>query len=155
MARSFADHLRRFGPQHMNREALLRAAFGSPRAEDDEQEEEYADASAFDPEGHFYAEGGEVEEGEEADGFAKGGKPGSGKRFGHLEHELEGEDVKDPRALAAAIGRKKYGEKRMEKWSEKGRERAERHAEGGEVGREDFRSMMARRMKVRRAMCER
>ena len=39
-------------------------------------------------------------------------KLGTGKRFDKLESKLEGE-VRDPAAVAASIGRKKYGAKRM------------------------------------------
>lgn len=49
-------------------------------------------------------------------------KLGSGARFKSLEHELARRGgVKDPAALAASIGRAKYGEKRMESLSERGR----------------------------------
>ena len=41
---------------------------------------------------------------------------GSGKRFAALEHKLAGrKGVTDPAALAAAIGRKKYGKARFAK----------------------------------------
>ena len=47
---------------------------------------------------------------------------GSGARFRSLEHELARRGgVKDPAAVAASIGRAKYGEKRMESMAEKGR----------------------------------
>lgn len=72
---------------------------------------------------------------------------GSGKRFAHLTHQLEGRgDVKDPKALAAAIGRKALGSERFNKLAEKGRERAEHHAHGG------FAAHMARRLRIRSAM---
>lgn len=48
--------------------------------------------------------------------------PGEGGRFQHLEHVLEGRgNVKDPAALSAWIGRKKYSGKKMAEWSAKGR----------------------------------
>jgi len=51
-------------------------------------------------------------------------KLGSGARFKSLEHELARRgNVKDPAALASAIGRAKYGEKRMEQMSARGRRR--------------------------------
>lgn len=54
-------------------------------------------------------------------------KVGSGKRFASLEHELAHEHgVTNPRALAAVIGRKKYGPKKMAHWSAKGHERHEK-----------------------------
>ena len=48
-------------------------------------------------------------------------KLGTGKRFSLLVRELEKKDVKDPRALADAIGRKKYGKKRFQEMAAKGR----------------------------------
>jgi len=68
---------------------------------------------------HEYAEGGSV----------KKPKLGSGKRFEHLEHSLAHEkDIKDPAALAASIGRKKYGAEKMAKLAEH-----KKMAEGGPV----------------------
>jgi hypothetical protein len=49
---------------------------------------------------------------------------GSGKRFAALEQSLAGRaGVSDPRALAAAIGRKKYGSGHFAQLSAKGRKR--------------------------------
>lgn len=49
---------------------------------------------------------------------------GSGKRFKNLENKLAKRgDVKDPAAVAAAIGRKKYGEKKMAAMAAKGRKK--------------------------------
>lgn len=48
-------------------------------------------------------------------------KLGSGKRFAKLEKKLAKNGAKDPEALAAYIGRKKYGKKRFGKLSAKGR----------------------------------
>ena len=42
-------------------------------------------------------------------------KLGSGARFAALATALERQDVRDPKALAAAIGRKKYGKKRFQR----------------------------------------
>ena len=51
-------------------------------------------------------------------------KLGSGKRFSSLKRKLSGrKGVRNPGALAAAIGRKKYGKKRFAKLSAKGRKR--------------------------------
>lgn len=51
-------------------------------------------------------------------------KPGGGGRFKKLEGELEHrKGVSNPGALAAYIGRKKYGGKRMAKMAAHGRER--------------------------------
>ena len=47
---------------------------------------------------------------------------GSGKRFAALEYKLsQRPGVTDPKALAAAIGAKKYGPKRMQALARHGR----------------------------------
>jgi hypothetical protein len=57
--------------------------------------------------------------------MAKSMKPGGGGRFEKLEGELDHKKgVSDPGALAAYIGRRKYGASRMAKMATKGRERA-------------------------------
>jgi hypothetical protein len=49
-------------------------------------------------------------------------KLGSGGRFKALKAKLGKEKgVTDPGALAASIGRKKYGQKKMSGWAAKGR----------------------------------
>jgi len=48
---------------------------------------------------------------------------GSGKRFAALKRSLSRRGVRNPGALAASIGRKKYGAKRFAKLSAKGRRR--------------------------------
>lgn len=60
--------------------------------------------------------------------MAKGRKPklGSGKRFAALTASLRARGVKNPRALAAAIGRKKLGKKRFQALAAAGRKRAAR-----------------------------
>lgn len=51
-------------------------------------------------------------------------KPSSGSRFAALVRKLEARgDVADPRALAAAIGRRKYGSKRFQQLAAAGRRR--------------------------------
>lgn len=45
---------------------------------------------------------------------------GSGKRFQQLSKSLKGK-VKDPNAVAAAIGRKKYGKSKFQQLATKGR----------------------------------
>lgn len=47
---------------------------------------------------------------------------GSGERFQRLMEKLKRQGVQDPAALAAAIGRKKYGKKRMAKLSREERD---------------------------------
>lgn len=52
-------------------------------------------------------------------------KPGAGGRFKKLEGKLSHEKgVKDPGALAAMLGRRKFGAKRMGEMAAKGKERA-------------------------------
>jgi hypothetical protein len=51
-------------------------------------------------------------------------KLGSGKRFSRLAADLAKEPgVRNPRAVAAAIGRKKYGKRRFAQLSAHGRKR--------------------------------
>lgn len=50
-------------------------------------------------------------------------KLGSGKRFKSLTSKLRRKGAKNPKALAAYIGRKKYGAKRFGKLSARGRKR--------------------------------
>jgi hypothetical protein len=57
--------------------------------------------------------------------MAKSMKPGGGGRFAALTKKLAARgDVKNPKAVAAAIGRKKWGSAKMAKWSAAGRARA-------------------------------
>lgn len=51
-------------------------------------------------------------------------KPGGGGRFQKLKKELSKQGVKDPGALAASIGRKKYGKKKFQQMAAKGRKRS-------------------------------
>lgn len=57
--------------------------------------------------------------------MAKKRKPklGSGKRFASLKRSLSRKGVKSPGGLAASIGRKKFGAKRMAKLAARGRRR--------------------------------
>jgi len=48
-------------------------------------------------------------------------KLGTGKRFKNSTNTLEKKGVSDPKALAAWIGRKKYGAKKYSELSAKGR----------------------------------
>ncbi len=50
-------------------------------------------------------------------------KPGGGGRFAKMKAKLKGK-VRNPGAVAAAIGRKKYGKKRFQKMAATGRKRA-------------------------------
>jgi hypothetical protein len=57
-------------------------------------------------------------------GTTAGAKPGSGKNFRALKGKLaRRKGVRNPGALAAHIGRKKYGAKRMAKMAAAGRRR--------------------------------
>jgi hypothetical protein len=53
-------------------------------------------------------------------------KLGSGKRFKSLKRKLGKRGARNPGALAAYIGRKKYGKKKMAKMSAAGRRRKSR-----------------------------
>ena len=50
-------------------------------------------------------------------------KLGSGKRFKSLTKKLKKKGAKNPKALAAYIGRKKYGKKKFQKLASKGKRR--------------------------------
>lgn len=50
-------------------------------------------------------------------------EPGGGGRFAMMESKLKGK-VSNPGAVAAAIGRRKYGSKKMASFAAKGRRRA-------------------------------
>ena len=56
-------------------------------------------------------------------GFKKKHKLGTGKRFKQLSSKLKKKGAKNPKALAAWIGRKKYGPKKFAKLSAKGKKR--------------------------------
>lgn len=51
----------------------------------------------------------------------KKAKLGSGKRFDDLKKKLKSEGVRNPAAVAASIGRKKYGKARFQKLAAKGK----------------------------------
>ena len=53
-------------------------------------------------------------------------KLGGGGRYEKLIGSLEKKGVREPKALAAAIGRKKLGRERFQSLAAKGRRRAER-----------------------------
>lgn len=50
-------------------------------------------------------------------------KLGSGKRFATLKNKLAKKGVSNPAALAASIGRKKYGKAKYQKLAANGRKR--------------------------------
>jgi hypothetical protein len=52
---------------------------------------------------------------------AKSSKLGSGKRFASVEKAAKAGGAKNPAAVAAAIGRKKYGKKRFQKMAAAGK----------------------------------
>jgi hypothetical protein len=53
-------------------------------------------------------------------------KPGGGGKFAKLQDELmaEGKSKESAGAIAASVGMKKYGEKKMTAWSSQGKKRA-------------------------------
>jgi hypothetical protein len=62
--------------------------------------------------------------------MARKARLGSGKRFKSLKGKLARKGVRNPGALAASIGRKKYGKARMAKMAAAGRRRAARRRRG-------------------------
>ena len=60
------------------------------------------------------------------DGMAAKRKPklGTGKRFKAVEASARKSGARNPKAVAAAVGRRKYGAKRMAKMAAAGRRRA-------------------------------
>lgn len=56
--------------------------------------------------------------------MARKARLGSGKRFASLKSSLAHKGVRNPGAVAAAIGRKKYGNAKFQKLSAAGRHRA-------------------------------
>ncbi len=58
--------------------------------------------------------------------MAKSMKLGGGGRFKALEGKLARKGVRDPGAVAAKIGREKYGAKKMSRMAARGRRRAAR-----------------------------
>lgn len=56
----------------------------------------------------------------------KAPKLGTGKRFDNLTKKLAKRGVEDPKALAAAIGRKKFGKKKFQKLATKGAKKAQK-----------------------------
>lgn len=55
--------------------------------------------------------------------MAKQGKLGSGSRFKALTKKLSKKGVSDPKALAAEIGRKKYGKEKFQKLAAAGKKK--------------------------------
>lgn len=53
----------------------------------------------------------------------KKSKLGSGKRFKEVEDKARASGARDPKAVAAAAGIKKYGAAKMEQLAKKGKER--------------------------------
>lgn len=62
--------------------------------------------------------------------MAKSMKLGGGGRFAKLKSKLASEGATNPGALAAYIGRKKYGKKKFKKLSEIGQMRAHQKKRG-------------------------
>jgi len=51
---------------------------------------------------------------------------GSGERFREVEREAAKHGAKDPRAVAAAVGIRKYGKRKMQELARRGKRRAAR-----------------------------
>ncbi len=125
---------------------LLRAAFGIDIPETDEEEVDEVPSDDFTPE-ERYATSEEKRFAAMAGGGEVKRRPrlGSGKRFSGLERRIAARgDVDDPRAVAAAIGRAKYGAKRMGELSHH-EERPLRRAFGGSIKKPSFGAFAARK----------
>lgn len=59
--------------------------------------------------------------------MAKQAKLGSGVRFKKLANKFAHNGIEDPNALAAVVGRRKWGSKRMASMAKKGKARHEKH----------------------------
>lgn len=59
---------------------------------------------------------------------AKKPKLGTGVRFKNLANKMAREGVSDPKAAAAAAGRKKYGNKKMSEMAKKGKARHQKES---------------------------
>jgi len=55
--------------------------------------------------------------------MARKAKLGTGKRFKQLTRKLKGKGARNPKALAAWIGRKKYGKKKFQSLAASGRKK--------------------------------
>lgn len=53
--------------------------------------------------------------------MARKAKLGTGRRFASLKRKLAGKGIRNPAALAASIGRKKFGTRKFAKLSARGR----------------------------------
>lgn len=53
----------------------------------------------------------------------KKAKLGTGTRFKQLVSKLKQKGIRDPKALAASIGRKKYGKKKFQQLAAKGKKK--------------------------------
>jgi hypothetical protein len=60
-------------------------------------------------------------------------KLGGGGRFAKVEAEARAHGARDPAAVAAAVGRKKYGQAKMTSMATAGRKREERREHHGEA----------------------
>jgi hypothetical protein len=58
--------------------------------------------------------------------MGKSTRPGGGGRFAEVEAAAKKSGAKNPAAVAAMAGRKKYGAKKMAKWAAAGKKRAAR-----------------------------
>lgn len=58
--------------------------------------------------------------------MARKAKLGSGARFKALKAKLSKKGIRNPGALAASIGRKKYGKARFQKLAAKGKKRGKK-----------------------------
>ncbi len=81
--------------------------------------------------------------------MAKSMKLGGGGRFAALEGKLAGKPgIKNPAAVAASIGREKYGAKKMASMAAKGKERAEEKSEPTKERRTEKKEGLAEGLKA-------
>lgn len=73
---------------------------------------------------HKMPDGNMMEDSEMKTYGGKSLSKGGGGRFARLEDVFANKGVKDPAALAAVLGRKRYGQKQMTKWAVAGRKRS-------------------------------
>lgn len=77
----------------------------------------------------------------------KSNKLGGGGRFAQMVSKLKGK-VSNPKAVAASIGRKKYGAKKMSKMAAAGKKRAHEKKESKSAEKKEHSSIRAPHAKV-------
>lgn len=60
---------------------------------------------------------------------------GQGGRFAALQQKLEQQGAKNPQAIAASVGRKKYGDKKMQQMAAIGRRMQKKNTKSNSKGK--------------------